>query len=218
VTCDEALGSAAVALLTADPVDADVDAHLDGCPSCRSELSRLAPMPGVLAMLDARELGVLDVVEPAGPALLNRLLSAAAQERRRRRRAVMAAVAAAVVLVVAPAAVWGTSALRQNGVGTAAAAAQISWTGTDTSTGVSGQVKIWKSAWGSDLSVSVSGVRSGTRCTIVVVTKDGTSQTAASWQASYTGTAQVRGNVAAPVSSIARVEIVDDSGKVLLRI
>ena len=125
---------------------------------------------------------------------------------------------AAVLVVIVPLAVWGTGQLRHQHVTTASPVAQISWSATDASTGVSGEVKVWKSAWGSDLSVSVSGVRSGTRCTIVVVTKDGTSQTAASWAASYTGTAQVRGNVAAPVSSIARIEIVDDTGKVLLRI
>jgi hypothetical protein len=220
VTCEEVLGSAAVALLTGDPVEADVASHLDVCESCEAELARLASLPGVLARLDPRDLQVLDTAEAAGPALLDRLLASASRDRRRRRRAGMLAVAAAaVLLVVVPLGAWGVTRLGQPGQSSAAPApAQISRTATDASTGISGKVQVWASALGSVLDVSISGVPSGTRCTIVVVTKNGTSQTAASWQATYTGTAQVRVSVAAPVSSIARIDIVDDSGKVLLRI
>jgi hypothetical protein len=220
VTCDEALGSAAVALLTGQEVDADADSHVGQCDSCRAELARLAPLPGVLARLDRADLQLLEP-EPAGPALLDRLLGAAARDRRRRRRrtVVLAVAAAVVALVMVPAAVWAVDRLHTTApVVAGARPAQISWSATDPSTGVSGKAQAWTSAWGSDLEVSISGVPSGTQCTIVVITKDGTSQTAASWRASYHGTAQVSGNVAAPVSSIAHIEIVDDTGHVLLHL
>jgi hypothetical protein len=219
VTCEEALESAAVALLTSDPLEADVEVHLASCAACRDELSGLAPLPSLLSMLDAGDFQPADATQPAGAALLDRLLAAAARERRRRRNSVLAIAAAVVLLLLVPAAVLVGQQLRHAPVATAAATpAQIDRSATDASTGVSGNARVWKSAWGSDLDVSISGVASGTRCTIVVVTTDGRQQTAATWVASYRGTAQVRGNVAAPVSSIARIDILDDSGKVLLRI
>jgi hypothetical protein len=222
VTCDEALESAAVALLTGDPAPTEVDAHLAGCASCREELARLAPLPGLLASLDLADLHLLQDAEPAGPVLLDRLLAAAARDRRRHRAGILAVAAAVIALLVVPAGIWGTQQLRHPTpaptVATGPGPAQISWSATDVSTGVTGKAQVWKSAWGSDLSLSVSGVASGTNCTIVVLTKDGKSQTAASWTATYRGTAQVRGNVAAPVSTIIGIDIVDGTGKVLLHI
>jgi hypothetical protein len=229
VTCDEALESASVALLTGESMDEPVQTHLAGCERCRQELARLAPLPAVLGRLSRDDLDVLRPADsgaepatagsPPGPALLDRLLAAAARERRARRARVLAVAAAAVLVLVVPLGVWGIVRLNQSTAPVVATGTDtVSWSATDASTGISGKAKIWKSAWGSGLTVSVSGVPSGTRCTIVVVTKDGARQTAASWQASYAGTAQVQGNVAAPVSTIARIDIVDENGKVLLRI
>jgi predicted anti-sigma-YlaC factor YlaD len=219
VTCDDALESAAVALLTGEPAPTEVDAHLADCASCREELARLAPLPGLLSSLELADLNLPQNAEPAGPGLLDRLLAAAARDRRRRRAGILAVAAAVIALLIVPAGIWGTQQLRHSTTVVAVPTpAQISWSATDVSTGVSGKAQVWKSAWGSGLSVSVSGVASGTNCTIVVRTKDGTSETAASWKASYTGTAQVRGNVAAPVSTIVGIDIVDDTGKVLLHI
>lgn len=218
MTCDEALESAAVALLTGDRLDAETTRHLEGCASCREELARLAPLPGLLSTLDLPDLHLLENAEPAGPVLLDRLLAAAARDRRRRRTGILAVAAAVVLLLAVPLGVWVSANLGRSTPKPAVAVAQISWTATDVSTGVTGNAQVWKSAWGSDLAVSISGVPSGTNCTIIVRTKDGKSETAASWRASYTGTAQVRGNVAAAVSSIVGIDIVDDSGKVLLHI
>lgn len=213
MTCDDVRAEAAVALLTGDALPGEVDEHLAGCPECREEMAGLAPMPGLLAMLDVAD---LDAVEPVGSALLDRLLGAAAEERRSRRARVFAIAAAIVLVLAVPLGVWGAVQLRNHPTAPVVAAA-IDWKGTDVTSGITGEVKVWKSAWGSDLAVSISGVRAGTRCTVVVFTADGRSETAATWQASYTGTAQVQGNVAAAVSAIARVDIIDATGKVLLR-
>ncbi|HEY5031900.1 MAG TPA: hypothetical protein VIJ54_05460 [Actinomycetes bacterium] len=214
MTCDDVRAEAAVALLTGDALPDEVDEHLDGCPECREELAGLAPMPGLLSMLDATD---LDAVEPVGSALLDRLLGAAAAERRSHRARIFAIAAAIVLVLAVPLGVWGAVQLRNHPAAPVVSAAAIDWKGTDVTSGITGEVKVWKSAWGSDLAVSISGVRAGTQCTVVVVTADGRSETAATWQASYTGTAHVQGNVAAAVSAIARVDIVDNTGKVLLR-
>lgn len=218
MNCEDVRESAAVALLMRTPVEPEVSAHLEACAECRDELAGFAPLPELLATLDAADLAS---AEPAGSALLDRLLAAAETERRRRRVGVLAAAAAAVLLVVVPLGIWGATELRGEPGQTVVqptAPSAIDRTASDSTTGVTGRAQVWKTAWGSDLAVSISGVASGTRCTVVVVTKDGQTQTAATWQASYTGTAKVRGNVAAPIASIVRIDIVDDTGKVLLRI
>ena len=93
-------------------------------------------------------------------------------------------------------------------------------TATNLSTGVSGQVTLARSSWGSAMTLQVRGVRAGTSCTVVVVTKNGTRQTAATWWAQvYPGPATVDGTVAADVPTISRVDLLDTaSGQVLLTV
>jgi predicted anti-sigma-YlaC factor YlaD len=213
VNCEQVRESAAVALLTRSELDADVTEHLAGCELCRAELSRLAPLPALLGMLDARD---LEAVPAADPQLLDRLLSAAARERRRGRHRVLAVAAAAILVLVVPLGFAVADSLNNNKPGITATV--IDWHSADAANGVSGRAQVSKSSWGSDLSVSIAGVPAGTRCTVVVVTKDGQQQTAATWVASYQGTADVKGTVAAAWKSIARVDIVDETGKVLLHI
>jgi hypothetical protein len=219
VNCDDVRESAAVALLTRNPLDAEVQVHLDSCPDCRVELASLIPLPSLLSILDAGDLEAAEAASTAGSSLLDRLLAAAASERRRHRSRVLAMAAAVVLFLALPVGVWGASQLRDRPSQVAGqSSVAIDRTAKDTSTGITGRAEVWKAAWGSDLTVSITGVASGTRCTVVVVTKDGRTETAATWQASYAGTAQVRGTVAAPVGSILRIDIIDDSGRVLLRI
>jgi hypothetical protein len=217
VTCDTALEAVAVRLLTSGPAEPDVDAHVASCASCRDEVARLTPLPGLLesAAADIDLLGQ----PPPGDALLARLLAAAAEERRERRRAwrFVAAAAAALVLLV-PVGVW-TWDHHSGSPGAVSASQGFSTMAHDPSTGVTGHVQLTAAAWGSTLAMSISGVTQGTRCTLVVVTSDGSRQTAATWQASYRGTAHVQGTVAAPMDTIARVDVVDStSGRVLLRV
>jgi hypothetical protein len=221
VNCDDVRESAAVALLTRTPLEVAVTEHLDACPECRDELAGLAPLPGLLSMIDASDLQAAEIGEPARPALLERLLAAAARERRQRRVRVLAIAASLVLVFAVPLGIWGALQSRDNPpttVGSGVVSPQIVWTAKNPVTGVAGRAQVWKAAWGSDLNVSVSGVPWGTRCTVVVVTEDGQTETAATWQASYSGTAQVRGTVAAPIGTIKRIDIVDDAGRVLLTI
>ncbi len=215
MTCEEVRESAAVALLMRTEQDADVTEHLAGCDLCRAELARLAPLPGLLGMLEADDLAAAD---PAGTQLLDRLLAAATRERHRLRTRVLAVAAAFILVLAVPLAVLVAKSLGGSTPTQVPVAAAFAWHATDPATGVSGQAEGFRSSWGSNLDVSIAGVPAGTRCTVVVVTKDGQQQTAATWVASYSGTAHVKGTVAAAWKSIAHVDIVDDTGKVLLRI
>jgi len=218
VTCESVREDAAVAVLTRKPLTDEAQAHLAGCPSCQAELADLAVLPPLLASA-ATNIEQLEAGRP-GDALLERLLAAASDERRdRRRMSRIVAVAAAVLLVLVPAGAWGWSHLR--GSVAVVAAHSVDTSASDPATGVSARVQLAPARWGSTLTMSVKGVREGTRCTLVVVTSSGARQTAATWQAdsSYVGPAVVSGTVAADVTSIARVDVVDDqSGRVLLHV
>jgi predicted anti-sigma-YlaC factor YlaD len=216
VTCEQVREAAAVRLLTGGAPDPEVETHLAGCELCRADLARLAALPGLLAGA-ASQVALLDE-PPPGEAMLERLLAAAAAERRRRRsrfRLVAAASVAALALVAVPTTI--VLATRSDGVGTVQAD-KIRASASDPASGVSGQVTLARSSWGSAVNLKVTGVQAGTSCTVVVVTKDGTRQTAATWWAQeYPGPASVDGTVAADVPAIDHVELVDTaSGRVLL--
>jgi len=217
VTCEQVRESAAVRLLTGGPPDAAVEAHVEDCAGCRAELDLMTPLPGLLATA-AAAVEQLDAPPPSDE-LLERLLNAAAYERhRRRRRSAFVAVVgvAAAALIAVPVAVAATH--RNDSPPGSTISDRVHASATNAVTGVSGDVTLGRSSWGSAVDLTVSGVQAGTSCTVVVVTKDGSRQTAATWWAQeYPGPASVEGTVAAGLPTIDHVELVDTaSGKVLL--
>lgn len=218
MTCEQVREAAAVGLLTGEALDPEVEAHIEDCAGCSTELASLVPLPDLLAVA-APAVELMDA-PPPGDAMLRRLLDAAAAERRRRRlRAVAMAVGsvAAVALVAVPVAV----AVNHHDQTTIVAQAQeVHASASNATTGVWGDVTLAKSSWGSSVALEVTGVQAGTSCTVVVVTKDGTRQTAATWWAhEYPGPASVDGTVAAALPAIDHVDLVDDaSGAVLLKL
>jgi hypothetical protein len=222
MNCDEARQATAVALLTRHPPTSDAAEHIDGCPDCRSVQERLTPLPDLLALAHDP---ALRHPEPAGDVLLARLLATA---RRRRRTRVWVAAAVAVALVLAIPLVIATllgnssppaSAPAATQSGTVVPSPAATFAAEDQATGVSGQVEVRATAWGSDLTFEISGVQPGTLCGLTVITRDGRSHSVGSWRATGEHYTQVHGSVAAPPSQIQQVDIVDgDSGDLLLQI
>ena len=216
MTCEQVREAAAVGLLTGQTLTPEVEQHVAGCTGCSAELASLTPLPALLA--EAAPAVELMDGPPSGDDLLRRLLAAAAAERRRRRlRAVAVAVGsvAAVALVAVPVTVAAT---HRSGPAVVSAPREVHASASDPSSGVWGDVMLASSSWGSSVDLEVTGVRAGTSCTVVVVTKDGSRQTAATWWAQeYPGPASVEGTVAAGLPTIDHVELVDTaSGGVLL--
>ena len=212
MSCEQVRESAAVAALTREPFDDEVRAHLAGCAECRAEVAGLGALPPLLG--EAREAVALSDVPPP-PGLLDRLLAAAAEQRQARRRRVwrttLVAAAAALLLFVVPVGAWSI-AERLNGTPTFSSSAT-------SASGVTADVQLKPADGGSTVSLSISGVHPGTQCTVVVNTHDGGHQTAATWQASYNGTAHVSGTTAASVSDIRSVDVVDQgTGEVLVTV
>jgi len=68
-------------------------AHLEGCPTCRAELTAVAGLPGLLARTEVP----VDVVDPEPPV---EILAGTLYRVRRRRRVALLAAAAAVVVAL----------------------------------------------------------------------------------------------------------------------
>lgn len=193
---------------------ADVERHLDQCGACRDELSELAALPGLLARVDV---AAFDPQPPSPPELLDRLLAAAATERKRARRSRV--LAAAAVVAVASAIAAATAAQVADGHRSstpAVVAAPLRM--TDPVTGVSAQITPQAKNWGTAVRVRLSGVPEGEICSLVVVSRTGQREVAATWKVSYSGSVDVQGASAWSPSDIASYEVVTVDGQRLVSV
>jgi predicted anti-sigma-YlaC factor YlaD len=217
-SCAEArlsLGAYVVGAL--DPADrAAVEHHLETCPACRDELSELAGLPGLLGRVD-----VGDVVgsEPtAPPELLDRLLHAAASERRTAHRWRMMAAAAAVAVVVAGTTAVAVQLAENNHHGAAPTAASTVLTRTDPRTHVTATISAQQKTWGTAVGVKLTNVPVGETCSLVVTSKSGQHEVAATWKVTYEAPVDVQGATAWAASDIASYDVVTDEGQQLVSV
>jgi len=189
-----------------EPADrARVDAHLAHCATCRRELKGLAPLPLLLAGLPEPEPAA---ARGDGSGAADRLLAELARVRRRRRRAVVAVAAACVVI--------GFGALGlSRALAPAGVHAQVIQ-GQSAVTHVAGRVSLVATPEGSSLEIALTGVPPGTRCELVVVGAGGRREVAATWRASYDGTASVRGASAMSPAQVTELLVVAGPGSPLL--
>ncbi|MBO0846224.1 MAG: hypothetical protein J2P22_12505, partial [Nocardioides sp.] len=71
---------------------------------------------------------------------------------------------------------------------------------------------------GTHLDLSLSGAYPGDWCSLVARARDGQTDTAATWRADAQGTAHVAGTTAIPASRLRELDVVTDTGSVLVRI
>jgi anti-sigma factor ChrR (cupin superfamily) len=205
-----ALGAYLVGAL--DPRErADVEAHLAHCPACRDELAGLAALPGLMSRLTAEEvLAGPPRVDDEGPdgALLERLLTAADRDRKVAGRRRWLAAAAAVV------------ALAGGGVGTAAvynAATSPEWHSVAAAKGpVHMTVKMAQISTGTSLTLSLSGVPSDEHCRLIAISDNGAREVAGSWEATYSGTAVIKGTTSFGYKHLSRLVIETYAGQELV--
>jgi anti-sigma factor RsiW len=205
VATTQALGTYLVGAL--DPRErADVEAHLGICPGCRDELAGLAALPGLMSRLTVDE--VLAGPPPVDDALLERLLVAAARERRSAgHRRWLAAAAAAVVLV-------GGSV---GGVAAYHAATATDWhTVAASQGGVRMKVDMAPVSAGTSLTLWLSGVPAEERCRLIAVADNGDREVAGSWEATYAGTAVIKGTTAIDMKHLSRLVIETFDGRQLV--
>jgi Putative zinc-finger len=177
----------------------DVRRHLAGCPGCSETVRSLEWIPGVLAAVPLQEIDALD-----RPVLLDGLLAKARRQRRTRR---LALAAAAVVLAVA-----GGVSVPLLTPDESAPVVRAS------NAGVTAEVSLTARGEGTALGLKLSGVAPGERCSLVARARDGRTETAATWVATYTGTADLSGTTAIPRAQLTALDVVTEDGRLLVRL
>lgn len=176
-----------------DPAErALVDAHLAECTECREELADLAGLPALLhrvPVAEARRLAAGDtpqLLAPPPDELLRSLLARVAGVRRQRRWRTAVAAAAVAVLALGAGA-GGAAALSGGSAPPPAATHSLARTVSGTAHGAAIHltVRYQPMAWGTAMSVRVTGVPDGTVCQFRVIDTAGRPATIGSWQVSY---------------------------------
>lgn len=192
-----------------DPADIEpFEAHLATCDSCAEQVASLLPVVGLLPTADAQTL-LVERAQPRswGPtrasvvALTRRDRSAprhGVPGRAAGRQGKLAVAASILTAVVAggsfaagtqfassdPPTAQGSDAPRVNGGLTAndtGAAGAQRYQATDPGTGANAQLAVTTTAWGSQLELSLGGVRGPLRCELLAIGADGSSTVVASW-------------------------------------
>jgi hypothetical protein len=189
-----------------------VDLHVADCAECRRELERLMPLPRYLAHLSEEEFERIQIERRPPAGLLTRLRAAVSAERRRLARVRVAAVAA-VALTIAVAAATVELGSRPDPAAPAARA-----TAVDPSTGVHAAVTLTPRAWGTALTVQMAGAAPGERCRLVVRARDGSSDVAATWRATYRGSAGASGSTELARADVAAIDVVTTAGRRLVHV
>lgn len=185
----------------------EVEGHLDGCSSCRDELSRLSPLPPLLDRVSVEEVEGGALRPPAG--LLDGLLGRIEREHRRDRRrlrawqTVAAAALAAVALVLwAP---WEAPPSFDALVAPAQPAAAA----------VEGEAALMAWEWGTTVRLDVAGLPERDTYELWAVAEDGRREQAGTWGPTADRSARVMGASSILRHTLAHVEITDTAGEVL---
>jgi Putative zinc-finger len=171
----ESLGAYALGHLP-DDERRGLEAHLEGCPECRSELESLESVARLLPLADPERLGT----EPSLPrGLGDRLMASIAAERkvsrRRRRRFGFALGGAAAAAAAAVLAIFVLS-----GGSDEAPAQHITFTELPAKMEIGARLE--PRPFGTEVHVYVKGVRSGELCRVFLEAKDGTRLSAGSFR------------------------------------
>jgi len=186
---------------------ASVRRHVRGCQACRSEYEDLLPVRDWLTSLST-------AVTPAprrrmgGPVL--RLVDPLHSTRGRRWLAGAAAAAVAAATVVAAVVVGVVGSVGGGPAATVFRADNLA-------TGVHGQAHLHTTAAGTRINLTVAGLAADERCRLVAVSGRGT-DIAATWNASYDGSARIVGTSAIPEGQLTALWVESGDHRRLLTI
>jgi hypothetical protein len=171
-----------------------LEAHLPGCPACQAELSRLAPLPGLLAAIpeNMRE----TTPPPGGQARLPRRSLSRGGVRRRWAAAAAASVAAGVA---------GALFLSLGAGGHQAGPVTIA--GADPATHVSGTAVLTATSWGTSIQLQVRGVPENVECHLVVRSQRGRTEVIGAWDAWREGPLSIPASASWLPSEIASLQV-----------
>jgi Putative zinc-finger len=176
--------------------------HLRRCQACRDDYADLVPVRGCLGWLATAD-GV-----PAGPGTLPYPPLEPLRPLRnwwRRRWVVSGAAAVCLAAAIVLAVQLSLSPVAPV------------FSAFDRATGVHGEAQLQAMATGTQIDLSVSGLPAGEHCTLVAVSRAGTTP-AGTWTATYDGTAHITGVSAIPAGQLLTLRIETPADQVLLSI
>jgi predicted anti-sigma-YlaC factor YlaD len=178
-----------------------LEAHLPACPACREELTRLAPLPGLLA-------GIPESMRDTARSPGSRARSSGCQARRPARalrhggtRLLWAAGATACLAAAAVTAGFWLS----SGGGHHAAALTLA--GTNPATHVSATATLTATSWGTSIQLQVSGLPENVECRLVVTSRTGRTEVTGVWDAWQNGPVSIPASASWRLSDIASLQV-----------
>jgi anti-sigma factor RsiW len=205
----------------------EFEAHMTGCPLCRSAVGELTGVPALLSRLDREELAAINEADRSGverllPAELLPSLLAKVNWRRRRSRMVTWTAGAAAAAVLAVGLLVGVGGHSPTSVPTPPQASvsvePMAQVGTNR---LASTVSLSRQQWGTFISMNCVCLAPMNAhhdtLAMVVVGRDGRHTRTATWVANPGHTATPTGSISTPVDQIASVQVVSaDDGQVLL--
>ena len=164
-----------------------IEAHLPRCPACRAELARLAPIPGLLASVPPDAVPEIATEPSAVP-------------HRAAVASVITAVAAAVALAVGV-------VLGGSGRSAPAAHPAVTLSGANPATHVRATAALTATSWGTSIRLTIRGAPLNVRCSLVVRSRAGGSETAGVWDAWRKGPITVPASAGWRRSDIASLQV-----------
>lgn len=216
MTCrmDNELGAYVLGALDAAESEV-VQRHLIHCQTCRDEVRDLAGTAALLALLtphDVEQLYDRDLADDG----MERTNARPPRPSRRRAALVLAAAAVTATVSVGAVRVLGDDHGPSNS-GVARANADVVRV-VDPTTHARAAVTMTGRSWGTQLDLSLAGSYPSGWCSLVAHSRDGVSDTAAAWTADSHGAARVAATTAIPTSRLSELDVLTDTGEVLVRI
>jgi hypothetical protein len=210
MTCAMMMSLGVYVLGAADTAERQrLEAHLPTCPACRAELTRLAPLPGLLAGIPetiqdtARSRGRSAwspgrlARSPGRPAWRPARASRHSGARLRWAAGAAACLAAAAVT----AGFWLSSASDGHHV------AALTLAGTNPVTHVSATATLTATSWGTSIQLQVSGLPENVECRLVVHSRTGRTEVSGVWDAWQNGPVSIPGSASWLPSDIASLQV-----------
>ena len=172
-----------------------LEAHLSGCQECQAELTRLAPLPGLLSAI---------------PESMRKPAPAPAHQARPARRTLThgrigrgrwAAAAAACAAAGVSGGLWLSA-----GVG-GHQAAPLTVTGANPATDVSATATLTATSWGTSIELRVSGVPENVECRLIVRSRDGRTEVTGAWDAWQRGALDIPASASWLPSDIVSLQV-----------
>ncbi len=195
----------AFALGALDPDDRRrFERHLADCARCATEIRALAPIPGLLAQLDADDLDA--AIRPETADAISREAQHETQQlrasRNRWRLAAITSAAAIAIVIAAFAAVAIGSDDSATDAGVAASVTSSLAESTDVTTTTRG--------WGTQIDLDLAGLPARPEYQLWAIDNDGAWSIAATWGPTPTGRATITGATATPATHLGRLVVTSD--------